>query len=114
MDMRKHSHGAQIVGHIVGGIALAVVLGFLFGIVVMWLWNALLPGLFGLKFITYWQAVGLIILSRLLFGSFGHGKGGGPFRGGGRWGKRGNFKGWWQAEGEQAFDAYVARKAAGE
>jgi hypothetical protein len=38
---------------------------------VMYLWNILLPGLFGIASINYWQSAGLIILSRLLFGGFG-------------------------------------------
>jgi len=38
------------------------------GFVVMGLWNWLMPGLFGLKLIGYWQALGLIILSKILFG----------------------------------------------
>jgi len=38
----------------------------------MWLWNALMPGLFGLKTIGYWQGVGLVILARVLFGFSGH------------------------------------------
>src|SRR5580692_4838023 len=40
------------------------------GFVVMGLWNWLMPSLFGLKLITYWQAVGLLILSKILFGGF--------------------------------------------
>jgi hypothetical protein len=36
------------------------------------LWNALLPELFGVKAINYCQTAGLLILSRLLFGGFGH------------------------------------------
>jgi len=43
-----------------------------FGYVTMLLWNALLPVIFHLPMITFWQAVGLLILARLLFGSFGH------------------------------------------
>jgi len=42
----------------------------LVGWLVMSLWNWLMPGLFGLKAIGYWQAVGLMVLSRLLFGGF--------------------------------------------
>jgi hypothetical protein len=39
------------------------------------LWNWLLP-LFGLRQITYWQALGILALSRILFGGFGrHGFG---------------------------------------
>lgn len=48
----------------------------------MLLWNALLPAIFGIVTITYWQALGLLVLGRLLFGGFG--KGGGGMRGFGR------------------------------
>jgi hypothetical protein len=41
-----------------------------FGVGVMFLWNALLPGIFGLSVINYWQAAGLLLLSRILFGGF--------------------------------------------
>lgn len=52
----------------------------LVGWVAMLLWNWLLPGLFGFKTITYWQAVGLMFLSRLLFGGFRGGPRGGGWR----------------------------------
>ena len=41
------------------------------GEVVQQLWNWLLPSLFGLRQITFWQALGLLALSRILFGGFG-------------------------------------------
>ncbi len=41
-------------------------------IVVMLLWNALLPAIFGVKAITFLQAAGLLILSKILFGGFRH------------------------------------------
>lgn len=47
---------------------------FLLPYVVMLLWNGILPEVIGVKTITYWQAVGIFILSKLLFGGF---KGGG-------------------------------------
>ena len=50
---------------------LALVVLALLGWVVMSLWNWLLPALFGWKMIGYWQALGLIVLCRLLFGGFG-------------------------------------------
>ncbi|HVT17633.1 MAG TPA: hypothetical protein VHQ90_15835 [Thermoanaerobaculia bacterium] len=37
-------------------------------LVLMALWNSLTPALFGWKTITFWQAAGLLILSRILFG----------------------------------------------
>lgn len=42
-----------------------------FSAVVMLLWNLLMPEIFGLHSINFWQALGLFILSRILFGSFG-------------------------------------------
>lgn len=57
-----------------------ILLGLLFFALVtgvtMYLWNTLLPPLFNLSAITFWQAAGLLILSRLLFGGFGRGGGG--------------------------------------
>ena len=52
------------------------ILGFLLfiaigGEVVRQLWNWLLPPLFGWRQITFWQALGLLALCRILFG--GHG-----------------------------------------
>ncbi|HMQ49641.1 MAG TPA: hypothetical protein PKA00_19245 [Saprospiraceae bacterium] len=45
---------------------------------VMWLWNAILPDVLGVKSITYLQALGLLALSRILFGNYGWQKGGKP------------------------------------
>ena len=52
---------------------------FLFGWVVMLLWNWLMPEIFGLTQISYWQAWGLLVLSSILFKSFpsGSNEGGG-------------------------------------
>ncbi len=47
---------------------------FLLPYIVMLLWNGILPEIIGVKTITYWQAVGIFILCKLLFGGF---KGGG-------------------------------------
>ena len=41
------------------------------GEVVLHLWNWLLPALFGWRQITFWQALGLLALCRILFGNFG-------------------------------------------
>jgi hypothetical protein len=44
-----------------------------FGFVVMSLWNWLMPALFGWHLINFWQAVGVLVLSKILFGGFrGH------------------------------------------
>src|SRR4030081_1663704 len=41
------------------------------GGLVMLLWNWLLPALFGWRQITFWQAIGLLALCRILFGGWG-------------------------------------------
>ncbi len=54
---------------------------FLLGLVVMLLWNAILPVVLHAGPLNYWQAVGLLILCRILFGGLGR-RFGGPMRGG--------------------------------
>jgi hypothetical protein len=46
------------------------------GEIVKQLWNWLAPELFGLRLITFWQALGLLALCRILFGGFGLSGGG--------------------------------------
>jgi hypothetical protein len=55
---------------------------WLCGEVVMYLWNWLLPVLFGVHAINFWQALGLVLLCRILFGG----------RGGHHRGKRDDFR----------------------
>jgi len=73
--MREHNVGRWIRRGI--GIAVMAVLGVaLLGYLVMGLWNGLMPPIFGLKAIHFWQAMGLLILTRILFGGFHLGHGG--------------------------------------
>jgi len=53
------------------------------GFVVMSLWNILMPGIFAVPSISFWQALGLLVLSKILFGGFRPHSGGGP-----RWRRR--------------------------
>lgn len=55
------------------GIGLAALIGW----VTMLLWNWLMPEIFGLTSINYWQSWGLLILSFILFKSWGSGDSGG-------------------------------------
>lgn len=117
----------QRIGWIFGGIVLAVFLAFIFGYFVMLLWNWIMPQLFGLPEIDYWLAFGIIILSRLIFGGFGHGHNHkcrddryyGPHhypRFGHRKPPFDKIKEWkyyadyWKEEGEEAFKNYVKKK----
>ena len=52
------------------GFAAFIALG---GFVVQQLWNWLMPAMFGLRVITFWQGLGLLALCRILFGGLGRG-----------------------------------------
>jgi len=66
-------------------IALIVFVAFIaFGFLVEVLWNTLVPPIFGWHTITFWQGLGLLLLSKILFGGF-HRHGGGDR---GRWRQR--------------------------
>ncbi|WP_369977304.1 hypothetical protein [Xanthomonas bundabergensis] len=62
-------------GWYVGKLAIALVAAAVLGAVVMLLWNAVVPvALSAARPIDYPHAVGLLVLSRILFGGFrGHG-----------------------------------------
>jgi hypothetical protein len=64
----------------IGFIGIAMLLGW----VVMSLWNAILPSVIvGVSVISFWQALGLLVLTRILFGGIGGGRRRGP------WGRKG-------------------------
>jgi hypothetical protein len=70
-DRRRKKWSEWSPGAKVGVIAAAVVLipGLLalFAAVTMWLWNWLMPAIFKLPAIGFWQAVGILLLSHILF-----------------------------------------------
>ena len=51
-------------------VPLAVLFVAVFSFVVMRLWNWLVPPVFGWHVINFWQAVGLLVLCKILFGGF--------------------------------------------
>ena len=72
---KKSFNPLKILGYAVFAIGLI----FLVGFVVMLLWNAILPDILNAKPLNIWQAIGLLILSKILFGGMrwgGRGKGG--------------------------------------
>src|SRR5690348_8454444 len=83
--MKRGMKGLKIAGMIVIGFILV----WAFVLATMYLWNWLIPALFAGPVITFWQAAGLLALSKILFGGFG--KGGGN---GGQWKSR--WKSNWQ------------------
>ncbi len=82
---RKTRRVFAIVGMSVGGVIIAMFLALFFGLIVMWLWNWLMPTIFGITTITFWQAWGLVVLAHILFKSFPHPR---PHRHDDRWKKR--------------------------
>jgi hypothetical protein len=72
MDKRFHHHHKRrffLFIPLMIGLVLAI------GGVIMFLWNAILPELLGIKAIGYWQSLGLLALCKILFGSFGFNRG---------------------------------------
>lgn len=71
MMMSNHS-GENWPGPKKGFVFLVFILLFItvIGYVIQFLWNAILVDATGVKPISYWQAIGLFLLSRILFGGF--------------------------------------------
>jgi hypothetical protein len=105
----KDGPGREIAENIAHGIAHGIAKGiaigiafaiafvlfiFLGGFVVQWLWNWLVPDIFALRRITFWEALGLLALCRILFGGFG--------RGGGHRSSNGRGRKWWKNRGKRA------------
>jgi len=69
--------------------------------IVMFLWNAILPDVTGVKPLNFWQAGGLLLLAKILFGGFGR------FRGGKKhWKRRKHWKNkWMQMSDEERREA---------
>lgn len=120
MEPNRFLKFLRIVGMVFLGLAFAVVFALVFGLVVKLLWNWLMPALFGLGEISYWQAFGIVVLAKILFSGFGHRVGNRhePFRSKFRehWPfsmERIEGKDWryyrdfWRDEGKAAFEAYI-------
>jgi len=68
--------------------SIIAVLAIMFAWVFMYLWNWLIPVLFNGPVLTFWQALGLLILSKMIFGGFGHHKK--------HWHKHGGWRNKWK------------------
>lgn len=68
-----------------------------FGGLVMLLWNWLMPALFGLPVLSFWQAAGLLVLCKLLFGGIGGGHRGHHHGRGHCHGERNHLRERWEA-----------------
>jgi hypothetical protein len=65
--MNKKFWALKIAGFIVCAVAFAALLGW----VVMTLWNGVLTTVVNVPIIGFWQALGILVLSKILFGGFG-------------------------------------------
>ena len=132
----QRHHGkkiARIIGFTIMGVLFAALFALAFGFLVKILWNWLMPAIFGLGKISYWQAFGLVILAKLLFGGFGphhnHDRNDHFHRKvdtrwhrmigvhdeadcnpGGSHQNWKHYKEFWQEEGKDAFETYIRRK----
>jgi len=124
----KSNHGIfvkvlKVIGFTIAGLSLAVIFALVFSILVMHLWNKIMPDIFGIKTITFWQAFFIILLSKLLFGHFGHHPGHkrGHFHK--KFGSSNNtdlccdepelYKKFWEDEGKKAFEEYLKKQKSG-
>ena len=113
-------HIFRIIGFVILGILGAALFAFVLGYFVMYLWNWLMPDIFGLKTITFWQAAGVIILARMVFGGFKHPAShhnskrlprmkehfkNPPFNGNWKY-----YDEFWKNEGEKRFREYIASR----
>lgn len=57
----------DILFEVVATILAILIVGVLYAFPVMWIWNAVIPSIFGLPTIGFGQAVGLVVISKLLF-----------------------------------------------
>lgn len=122
---------AHIIGWVIVGLGFVGLFALVFGFVVKWVWNMLMPAVFGLSEITFWQAFGMVILAKLLFGGFSphrrdrsyqsdrlHHDWHFPWRRfrDQRQNLKSHYRSWkdyhrfWHEEGEAAFEAYIGRK----
>lgn len=79
-DVRMKKAIGWKIAKVIKMILLVILAVTVFGFVTRELWNWLMPSLFGLKLITFWQAIGLVVLGKILFGGI-HKHGGGGGRG---------------------------------
>lgn len=112
---KKLSKGRQIFLGLSGGIVMVFFVLLFFGTVVQFLWNATIASIFDLSPISYWQAIGLLILAKLFFGFGGSsasnkGKTSRKRRDGPPSGDEG-FKAYWKNEGKDAWEAFQAGKS---
>jgi hypothetical protein len=59
-------NAAMALGAVFGALGLVAIVMVIMGLPAMWLWNWLMPTIFGLKEISFWQAIGLQLLAYII------------------------------------------------
>jgi len=116
--LRGRSPG-EIAGIIIFGTLAITGLAILFGFVIMWLWNWIMPEVFGLTTLSYWQAVGLFILLKILLGGCGGGSSHSSSKSKSKCktNSKSEFSKWkyydkfWKEEGDDFYKQYVDRQS---
>ena len=120
------TRGLRIAGMVVLGVIATGLFALAFGWLVMILWNWLMPAIFHLGELTYWQSFGIVILAKLIFGGIGGMRGGprgpnpwkgNPWRGNPWQGHHGRddwrwYREFWEQEGRGAFQRFAEKKRA--
>jgi len=130
---KMSSKALHVIGWVIVGVLFALLFALGFGFLVQWIWNAIMPEIFGLGRVGFWQAVGIVVLAKLLFGRVGvprHNDNDRRYRhewpaprerhvrdpGGDvktRYRNWRDYHQFWREEGKAAFESYVKRKKAG-
>jgi len=122
-NMEKMPKWVKYTLYAVLGAAGTFLFGLLFGKLIVWLWNWLMPSLFGLRTIRFWEGLGILLLAKILFGfgGSGHSSEGEKkhpkhkrHRHGGEaeqkdWKVWEYYDDWWEEDGKAAFHAYAER-----
>ncbi len=116
----KHKFRGKSLGEIIGIIIFGGIfitgLAILFGFIIMWLWNWLMPMIFGLTTLTFWEAVGVFILFKILLGGCNFGGDGSSSKKSkckeeskGEFSKWKHYDNFWKEEGNAAYEKYIER-----
>ncbi|MGE5494691.1 MAG: hypothetical protein ACM3S4_05265 [Burkholderiales bacterium] len=112
----------RVIAAVITGIIAAAAVSLITAVFVMLLWNWVVPDMFGLGVIGYWQAFGLALLVKLLAGGFARRLPPPPGRWQKHWRERrfGRFcldkrfdeayEEWWESEGSAGFEEYLKKK----
>jgi hypothetical protein len=132
MEEKKRCGGTffRIIGGVIAGLVVMTAFSLVIGAIAMVLWNWLMPDIFELGRIDYWQAFGIVLLAKLVFGGFG--KHFPPPFAGRKWADRrwleyakhrgfshnwhldDDYEEWWKKQGSQSFDEYMKEKHRGD